>query len=115
MVKGPRMTRQTQAVLRQALVEPAREWYGLEMVWATGLPSGTVYPIISRLERCGWILSRWEDPAEHEAEGRPRRRYYRLSADGAEHARLALAKARQTRTVPVPWGSLRPGTPGATQ
>lgn len=108
------MTLQTQLVLRQALVEPDREWYGLEMVQATGLPSGTVYPIIARLEQCEWITSRWEDPKEHEAEGRPRRRYYQLTTDGAEDARIALAKAHHNRaTAPVPWASLRPGTPGA--
>ncbi|WP_067465233.1 PadR family transcriptional regulator [Actinomadura macra] len=109
------MTLQTQMVLRQALLEPAREWYGLEMVQATGLPSGTVYPIITRLEECGWIASRWEDAAEHEDTGRPRRRYYELTPEGTQAARLALAKAHQNRaTTPVPWGSLRPGTPGAS-
>ncbi|GAA4231697.1 PadR family transcriptional regulator [Actinomadura meridiana] len=115
MAKGPRMTLQTQMVLRQALLEPGREWYGLEMVQATGLPSGTIYPIITRLEQCGWIASRWEDPSEHEAAGRPRRRYYQLTQDGTEAARLALAKAHQSRTAaPIPWGSLHPRTPGAT-
>jgi PadR family transcriptional regulator PadR len=105
------MTMQTQMVLRQALVEPAREWYGLEMMQATGLPSGTVYPIIARLEQAGWISSRWEEPAEHRDEGRPRRRYYRLTENGAECARLALARSHQNRaTAPIPWGSLRPGT-----
>jgi PadR family transcriptional regulator PadR len=118
MSGGPRMTLQTQMVLRQALLEPNREWYGLEMVQATCLPTGTVYPIITRLEQAGWITSRWETPAEQQAEeghARPRRRYYRLTEDGAENARLALAKAHANRaTAPVPWGSLRPQTPGAT-
>ncbi|QXJ19952.1 helix-turn-helix transcriptional regulator [Actinomadura graeca] len=104
------MTMQTQMVLRQALLEPAREWYGLEMMQATGLPSGTVYPIITRLEQCGWITSHWEDPSEHEMQGRPRRRYYQLTQEGTEAARLALAKAHQNRaTAPIPWGSPRPG------
>ncbi|NKZ07896.1 PadR family transcriptional regulator [Actinomadura latina] len=109
------MTLQTQMVLRQALSEPTREWYGLEMVQATGLPSGTVYPIITRLEQRHWIASRWEDPAEHEAEGRPRRRYYQLTKEGTEAARLALARIRQNRAAtPVPWGSLGPQHPGFT-
>ncbi|TMQ99248.1 PadR family transcriptional regulator [Actinomadura soli] len=111
------MTLQTQMVLRQALSEPAREWYGLEMVQATGLPSGTVYPIITRLEQRGWITSRWEEPAEHEAEGRPRRRYYQLTKEGTEAARIALANAHQNRavrTAPVPWEAVRPEAPGAT-
>jgi PadR family transcriptional regulator, regulatory protein PadR len=110
------MTLQTQLVLRQALQEPGREWYGLQMIEATGLPAGTVYPIVARLERCGWIESRWEDPAEHEAEGRPRRRYYRFTGGGAESARLALAAtSRSRRTAAVPWapqpGQARTVTP----
>ena len=117
MTRGLRMTLQTQMVLRQALLEPTREWYGLEMVQATGLPTGTVYPIITRLEQAGLITSRWESPAEHAevAQPRPRRRYYQLTKDGAENARVALAAAHANRaTAPVPWGSLRPQTPGAT-
>ncbi|WP_344247151.1 PadR family transcriptional regulator [Actinocorallia libanotica] len=109
------MTLQTQMVLRQALLEPSREWYGLEMVQATGLPTGTVYPIITRLEQAQWIISRWEEPAEQavDGQGRPRRRYYKLTTEGAESARLALAKAHANRaTAPVPWGSLNPH-PGA--
>jgi DNA-binding PadR family transcriptional regulator len=110
------MTLQTQVVLRQALVEPGREWYGLEMVQATGLPTGTVYPIITRLEQAGWITSRWEAPAEQAEEGqaRPRRRYYRFTEDGTENARLALAAAHANRAAtPIPWGSLRTQSPGA--
>lgn len=117
MSRRPRMTLQTQMVLRQALVEPNREWYGLEMVQATGLATGTVYPIITRLEQARWIASRWETPAEQAEDGqpRPRRRYYQLTEEGAENARLALAAAHANRaTAPVPWGSLRPDTPGAT-
>jgi PadR family transcriptional regulator PadR len=112
---GPRMTLQTQRVLRAALQEPAREWYGLQMCDATGLPSGTVYPIISRLERHGWIESRWEDPAEHIAEGRPRRRYYRLTGDGAERARTALARVDQAKrpSARLPWSGL-PHSDGAS-
>jgi DNA-binding PadR family transcriptional regulator len=109
------MTLQTQRVLRAALQEPAREWYGLQMCEATGLPSGTVYPIISRLEQHGWIESRWEDPAEHIAEGRPRRRYYRLTGEGAEQARAALARVDQARrpTARQPW-STRPDSNGTS-
>jgi PadR family transcriptional regulator PadR len=88
---GPRMTLPTQLVLRALLVEPTREMYGLRIGQAAELPSGTVHPILARLEGCGWLESRWEDidPAK---EGRPRRRYYRLSAEGAESARTALAR-----------------------
>ncbi|GAA0485423.1 hypothetical protein Ade02nite_08920 [Paractinoplanes deccanensis] len=87
------MTLQTQMVLRALLEDPTHERYGLELSTASGLPSGTIHPILARLEKLGWLESHWEDidPAR---EGRPRRRYYRLSPDGAEHARTALDDAR---------------------
>jgi len=91
-----RMTLQTQLVLRELLAEPGRERYGLEMCDLAGLPSGTVYPILARLEQAGWLESAWEDPALHEAAGRPRRRFYRVTPDGAEQARAALATVART-------------------
>ncbi|WP_308164021.1 PadR family transcriptional regulator [Nonomuraea sediminis] len=114
-MSGPRMTMQTQALLRAALSEPTREWYGLQMCEATGLPSGTIYPIIARLEAVGWLESRWEDADEHVAEGRPRRRYYRLTADGVELARISLAKAYEKRvTARLPLGRGRRASPGGS-
>jgi PadR family transcriptional regulator PadR len=89
---GPRMTLSTQLVLRAMLAEPTREMYGLEICEAAGLPSGTIHPILARLEGLGWLESRWEDASPQE-EGRPRRRYYYWSKDGAERARIALAQA----------------------
>jgi PadR family transcriptional regulator, regulatory protein PadR len=95
MPGDPRMTLPTQLVLRAMLQDPSGEMYGLEICGEAGLPSGTIHPILARLEQVGWLESRWEevDPSE---EGRPRRRYYRFSRDGAEHARYALARAHQT-------------------
>ena len=86
------MTLSTQLVLRTLLEDPTREMYGLEICEAAGLPSGTIHPILARLERLGWLKSRWEDASPQE-EGRPRRRYYYWSRDGAERARIALAQA----------------------
>ncbi|MEV6304102.1 PadR family transcriptional regulator [Actinoplanes sp. NPDC051861] len=99
---APRMTLQTQLVLRALLEHPTRELYGLQISHSAGLATGTIHPILARFEGLGWLESRWEeiDPA---SEGRPRRRYYRLSPDGAEHAREALATAR------TPLSVLRPG------
>src|SRR5262245_43404076 len=52
---GPRMTLATQLVLRALLDEPSQERYGLQISAATGLPSGTVHPILARLDgRDGW-------------------------------------------------------------
>jgi len=89
---GPRMTLPTQLVLRALLAEPTQEMYGLQICQAAGLPSGTIHPILARFEGLGWLESHWEDVSPQE-EGRPRRRYYRLTEDGAERARIALAQA----------------------
>jgi DNA-binding PadR family transcriptional regulator len=78
---------------RAFLEHPTREMYGLEICGSAGLASGTIHPILARLEGLGWVESTWED-IDPVKEGRPRRRYYRLSPDGAEHARHALATAR---------------------
>lgn len=102
---GPRMTIPTQLVLRALLMEPTREMYGLEICSLAGLASGTIHPILARLEGIGWLESRWED-VDPGAVGRPRRRYYRLSSDGTERARNALARAR-TSVAALP--GLRPG------
>jgi len=95
---GPRMTIPTQLVLRALLAEPTREMYGLEICTEAGLPSGTIHPILARLEGLGWVESQWED-IEPKDEGRPRRRYYKLTKDGAERARIALAQATTPLTV----------------
>ena|SRR5687767_9186992 len=63
--------------------------YGFDIIDRTGLPSGTVYPVLSRLERDGFVRSAWEDEASAHAEGRPARRYYRVTAAGVK----ALAEA----------------------
>lgn len=90
---APRMTIPTQLVLQVLLADRAREMYGLQICAKAGLPSGTIHPILARLEHeFGWLESRWEDVSPSE-KGRPRRRYYRLTEDGAGHAAIALAQA----------------------
>ena len=78
------------------LANPGREMYGLEIGDAAGLPSGTVHPMLARLEGLGWLDSRWED-IDPTAARRPARRYYRLTAHGVEAARDALARSYQVR------------------
>ena len=108
-----RMTLQTQLVLRALLEDPAKQRYGLELCELAGLPSGTIYPILARLEQVGWVDSIWEDPAVHEEVGRPRRRFYQITQDGAEQARSALAHAYRARKQPVPgWVAARPVADG---
>jgi DNA-binding PadR family transcriptional regulator len=74
---------------------------------ASGLPTGTIHPILARLEKLGWLESHWED-IDPVREGRPRRRYYRLSPDGAEYARTALHEARMPVSRILDWGP-KPG------
>jgi PadR family transcriptional regulator, regulatory protein PadR len=97
---GPRLTSSVLKVMAALLADPTAEHYGLRLMGQTGLPSGTLYPILVRLERAGWVRSRWEqvDPA---AEGRPTRRYYRLTALGAEQARDEVERmhAQMARAV----------------
>ena len=97
MPSGPRMTMPAQLVLQILLEDPQRELYGRELGEAAGLPSGTVHPILARLEGMGWLESRWED-IDPSAAGRPARRYYRLTPDGAQRATEALARAYRART-----------------
>jgi DNA-binding PadR family transcriptional regulator len=97
-----RMTLPTQVVLRALLADPQAELYGVEIGEAAGLPSGTVHPILARLEGLRWVQSRWED-VNPKVESRPARRYYRLTAAGAQAARTAVAEAYQSkRRVRIP-------------
>ncbi|OAA27804.1 putative transcriptional regulator [Frankia sp. EI5c] len=89
------MTLPTQLVLRALLERPLQPMYGLELSQAAGLATGTIHPILARLEGCGWLTSEWED-IDPKVEGRPRRRYYQLSVDGVEQARYALAHAHSS-------------------
>ncbi|TDD04436.1 PadR family transcriptional regulator [Nonomuraea deserti] len=106
------MTMPTQALLRVLLAEPERDWYGLELCELAGMPSGTVYPILARLEQVGWLESRWEEPETHAGRARPRRRYYRITADGAEQASDAVARAYRARRQQAPAWLPRPGAAG---
>jgi PadR family transcriptional regulator, regulatory protein PadR len=96
MHSGPKMTIPTQRVLSALLADPQHELYGIEIGEAAGLPSGTVHPILARLEGAGWLESRWED-VEPSVAKRPARRYYRFTPDGAQRARLALERAYRGR------------------
>jgi DNA-binding PadR family transcriptional regulator len=72
--------------------------YGFDILDATGLESGTVYPILSRLEEDGFVESTWEDAARAHADGRPARRYYRATRSG----KAALEKAEGHLSALVP-------------
>jgi len=92
-----KMTWSVQQVLRAMLDKPTVPRYGLWISKQAGLETGTLYPIMARLEKVRWVESSWEDAELSIREGRPRRRYYQLTQDGAEQARLALAEIAATR------------------
>ncbi len=64
--------------------------HGFDIMDVTGLPSGTVYPALARLERDGFVDSRWESARIAHQEKRPPRRYYELTPDGRERLAEAL-------------------------
>lgn len=80
--------------------------YGLDLMDRTGLPSGTVYPALGRLEDRGLVRGRWESAAAASAEGRPRRRYYEMTATGTVALEDAL---REVRALAARASGLRTG------
>jgi PadR family transcriptional regulator PadR len=80
--------------------------YGFDVMDATGLPDGTVYPILRRLERRGVLEGVWEDEAKARADQRPARRYYRLTRVGEE----ALAEVTERFPALVRLFAAEPGT-----
>lgn len=100
-----RMTHQTRQILTVMLDAPTDEVFGFQLTAAAGLPTGTVYPILKRLEREGWIEGRTETVGERGASaGRPRR-YYRLTGLGEREGNKAVAEQRDgLRALTPGWG-----------
>jgi len=63
--------------------------YGFDIIDITGVPGGTVYPALRRLEETGYLVSKWEKQSISQSEPRPQRKYYELTRAGRE----ALAEA----------------------
>lgn len=95
------------ALVVQAIAAGHR--YGFDIMDATGLASGTVYPALRRLERQRLVSGQWEAEASAREEGRPNRRYYALTAAGEELVEVARARypgilraIGEARSGPVP-------------
>ena len=80
------------AVILQALANGYQ--YGFDIMDITGLPSGTVYPALRRLELAGLVRSKWEKPTIAQAEQRPPRKYYELTKVGHESLVEAVKRYR---------------------
>jgi PadR family transcriptional regulator PadR len=103
-----KLTGPLERVFRVLIADPAAPHYGYDLMKAARLASGTLYPMLARLQQEGLVDSEWEaqrpDPS-----GRPPRKYYRLTAEGQRVARLELARvdspahrAGRSRTRLVP-------------
>lgn len=89
MLRNPeRITPPLLDVLEALLTSPNTEMHGWVLMKATRRLGPTVYNVLERLEDLGWVTTRWDDTTEP---GRPRRRYYRLTTEAADHSRTLLA------------------------
>src|SRR5262249_61372226 len=89
---GRKHSEQTRAVLAELASDPGRDRYGYELSKATGLASGTLYPILMRLEQRGLLEARWDL-------GEPRPRHvYRLTQDGLAAVTVGVGIDVQRKT-----------------
>jgi PadR family transcriptional regulator, regulatory protein PadR len=97
----PRLSLATLRVLRLFVERPASPLAGSEITKQTAMLSGTIYPILMRLEKAGWLSSQWEtlDPS---VAGRPRRRLYRITGLGYNKSQAAF-KAVSTPNGGLAW------------
>lgn len=80
------------AAILQALAHNYQ--YGFDIMDVTGLPSGTVYPALRRLEQAGLVVSKWEDEVTARKNQRPARKYYELTNGGREALSEAVSRYR---------------------
>jgi len=85
----------TLKVLSVLLSQGRDELSGAEIGRTTKLASGTLYPILFRLEKAGWLNSRWETENAREL-GRPRRRFYQITPLGARNTKAAFKDLEPT-------------------
>jgi DNA-binding PadR family transcriptional regulator len=82
----------TTAVILQAVANGYL--YGFDIIDITGVPGGTVYPALRRLEDEGYLTSEWEEPSIAQSEPRPPRKYYELTREGRELLAEAVKRYR---------------------
>lgn len=87
-----KLTGPLERVLRAFVADPSARRYGYDLMKAAKLPSGTLYPMLARLQDEGLMTSEWE-PRPAGGGGRPPRKYYQLTGEGVRVARLELAQA----------------------
>lgn len=104
----PRMA----TILKAFLEAPGKPRYGFELMKLTGMASGSLYPVLARLEEAGW-LTKGKESIDARAAGRPPRMNYIITADAVPAARQKLAELSERYRPPDPaplprLGRLRP-------
>jgi PadR family transcriptional regulator, regulatory protein PadR len=96
MITKVRLSAANLKVLSAFLEELPKPLAGADIFRMKGVPSGSLYPILDRFEKAGWLTSEWEqlDPSQ---EGRPRKRLYRLTGVGERCARDAIREVTPSR------------------
>jgi DNA-binding PadR family transcriptional regulator len=89
-----RISPQTLTLLEALLRHPANWHHGYALSQQTGLASGTLYPILMRLDKLRWLETGWEKPGNA---GRPPRHLYRLTSEARGWAMEELEAARQRK------------------
>jgi DNA-binding PadR family transcriptional regulator len=85
------------------LLDTGAQHYGLAIAKHAKLKTGSVFPILARLENLGWATSRWETAADRP--NGPRRRIYQVTEEGAARARNLLHERRPSLVLrPAPGG-----------
>ncbi len=90
-------------ILSAFLADSGRDRYGYELMQATGIKSGSLYPVLGRFEELGWIKGRIEESDGH----RPARRVYAFEPSARDEAEQALNRYLETKVAPaerVGWG-----------
>jgi DNA-binding PadR family transcriptional regulator len=88
----------TTAVILQAVANGYL--YGFDIIDMTGVPGGTVYPALRRLEDAGYLTSEWEEQRIAQSEPRPPRKYYELTREGRELLAEAVKRYRLLEQTP---------------
>lgn len=99
MAEDMDLTRQMARVVRAFLTEPDTPQYGFDLMELLEVSSGTLYPILTRLTKAGWLRLELED-IDPAAAKRPARRNYRLNSEGAAAAVRALERMQDVYRVP---------------
>jgi DNA-binding PadR family transcriptional regulator len=97
----PKMTKPVLKVMVNVLANQRGFHCGADITRETGVPPGTLYPLLHRLEVAGWVLSKKED-VEPTTAGRPAKRFYRLTAEGQKALAIRMHRiTAELRTGPA--------------